>query len=113
MEKPVPAVANGDLLRGKNDADRISGVLGIHVARAHTFMAFSEVDGGDGRSCPSKSEKLRRLVKRLVHTRQVFPRINGSGLGRCRPQRSKAGFQLLQPVAAGLGFCGELFYFEH
>src|SRR5438445_13788414 len=45
-------MAHRDLLRRENAANRIPGVLGIHVARAKQSLAFSEVDGGDGAPCP-------------------------------------------------------------
>src|ERR1700676_2498745 len=58
MAKSVSSVAHRNLHRRENDADRLRGVLGIHVARASRPLAFSEVDSGDGALCPSQAKEL-------------------------------------------------------
>lgn len=44
MEKSVPALADRDLYRRQDEADRISGILGIHVERASQPLALSTMD---------------------------------------------------------------------
>src|ERR1700694_4083596 len=58
MAKSVSSVAHRNLHRRENDADRLRGILGIHVARASRPLAFSEVDSGDGALCPSQAKEL-------------------------------------------------------
>ena len=41
VAKPLPLVAHRDLLRSEDDADRLPGVLGIHVAGARQSLALS------------------------------------------------------------------------
>ena len=48
VAKPVPALANRNLLRREDAANRLSGVLGISLARAQEPLAVSKMDAGDG-----------------------------------------------------------------
>lgn len=48
LAKPLPVVANGDLLRSQNAANTFHRVLGVRVAGEKQFMAVPEVDGRDG-----------------------------------------------------------------
>jgi len=48
VAESVPAMANRDLLWRENAADRLSGVLGIRLARAKQSLAVPQMDGGDG-----------------------------------------------------------------
>ena len=45
VAQSVLVVADGDLLRGEDAADRVSGVLGVSMARTSPPVAISEVDG--------------------------------------------------------------------
>ena len=57
-------MAHRDLYGREDDADWISGILGIRVARAPGVMAIFEVDGGDGTVCPSQAEEFVRFAPR-------------------------------------------------
>ena len=48
LAKPLPVVANGDLLRSQNAANTFHRILGVRVAGEKQFMAVPEVDGRDG-----------------------------------------------------------------
>ena len=50
-------MAHRNLHWRQNDPDRIPGILGILVDRAHQPVALPEVDSGDGSLRPSRSEK--------------------------------------------------------
>ena len=48
VAKPVPALANRNLLRREDAANRLSGVLGISLARAQKPLAVPQMDWRDG-----------------------------------------------------------------
>src|ERR1700680_1583048 len=62
MAKSLPAVANRNLLRGEDATDRTPGVLGIHLAGAQEFVAFSEMDSGNGALRPSQAQGFLSLL---------------------------------------------------
>src|ERR1700722_16489554 len=62
MAKSVSAVAHRNLYRRENDADRLRGVLGIHVARARRPLAVFELDSRDGAIRPSQTEEFMMAV---------------------------------------------------
>src|SRR5579862_1376765 len=62
VAKPLPAVANRNLLRRKNATNRTVGVLGIYLARTQEFMALSKVDSGNGALRPSQTQRLVGLL---------------------------------------------------
>src|SRR5258708_32856454 len=55
VAKSLPVVAHRDLLRSKDDTDRLPGVLGIHVAGTRQSLALSQIDRGDGKECPPQT----------------------------------------------------------
>jgi len=68
VAQPVSAVAHRNLLRRQDDADWVSGVLGISMAGAYESMAFYEVDWRDGSPRPSQTEELSfKASKSWVH----------------------------------------------
>ena len=48
VAKPVPALANRNLLRREDAANRLSGILGVSLARAQEPLAFPQMDRRDG-----------------------------------------------------------------
>src|SRR5579863_4032640 len=58
VAQSVPAVAHRDLHRRQDEGNRISGILGIHVARTPRVVGISEVDRGDGALDPSQAEGI-------------------------------------------------------
>ena len=48
MAESLPSVAHRDLHRGEDDADRLSGILGISLARTQKSLAVPKMDGRDG-----------------------------------------------------------------
>ena len=48
VAKPVPALANRNLLRREDATDRLLGVLGVSVARAQEPLAVPQMDWRDG-----------------------------------------------------------------
>jgi hypothetical protein len=65
-------MAHRNLHRRENDADRLCGILGIHVARARRPLALSEVDSRDGALCPSQAQGLLdQLGHRIRENRYV------------------------------------------
>lgn len=62
VAQSISALAHRDLLRCQDDANRISGILGVSVARAHQSVALSKMDCRDGPLCPSQGEKSVRSV---------------------------------------------------
>ena len=48
VAKSVPVVANRNLLRREDAANRLSGILGISLARAQKPLAFPQMDWRDG-----------------------------------------------------------------
>jgi hypothetical protein len=49
-------MANRNLLWREDESDWVSGILGIHVARAGAACPFSEMDGGDGKICKAQAQ---------------------------------------------------------
>src|SRR5579863_4409711 len=66
VAKPLPPVAYRNLLRRQNDADWLSGILGISVARARESLAFSQVDKRDGALRSPQAEKLLGSLRALA-----------------------------------------------
>ena len=58
LAQSLSPLAYRDLHRRQDDADRLSGILGILVDRANQPLALSEVDCGDGSLRPSRSQEL-------------------------------------------------------
>jgi len=56
MAQPISALASGDLLRGKDATNRLSRLLGVHVAGAQQSLAIPEMDGWDGTLCPPQAQ---------------------------------------------------------
>src|SRR5579872_7050635 len=56
VAQPLPALAHGNLQRRQNAADRLPGVLGLHVAGTAQPEAFFGVDYGDGTLCAAGRE---------------------------------------------------------
>ena len=48
LAQPVSAVANRNLLRREDAANRLFGVLGVPLARTQESLAFLKMDGRDG-----------------------------------------------------------------
>jgi hypothetical protein len=67
LAKPISSLAHRDLYRCKDEADRFSGVLGIHVARTPRTLALPAVDGRDGTLGTSETEEF--LTRNLCSTR--------------------------------------------
>ena len=57
VAQSLSPMAHRNLHWRQNDPDRIPGILGILVDRAHQPVALPEVDSGDGSLRPSRSEK--------------------------------------------------------
>src|SRR6266567_3509727 len=51
VAKPVPALANRNLLRREDAANRLFGVLGISLARTQESLAFLKMDRRNGALC--------------------------------------------------------------
>src|SRR5467141_2569311 len=58
MAKSLLVVAHRDLLRSKDDADRLPGVLGIHVAGTRQSLALPQMDRCDGTVCPPQTQQI-------------------------------------------------------
>ncbi len=58
VAQPLSAVADRNLYGREDDADWISGILGISMDGARQPVALSKVDGGDGSVCASGGEDL-------------------------------------------------------
>ena len=57
LAQSISPMAHRNLHRRQDDADRIPGILGILVDRAHQPVALPEVDGRDGSLHPSRGEE--------------------------------------------------------
>ena len=57
VAKPVPALANRNLLRREDATDRLLGVLGVSVARAQESLAVSQMDWRDGTLRKARAEE--------------------------------------------------------
>jgi hypothetical protein len=55
-------MANRNLLRCKNATDRRAGILGVCLAGTQEFVAFPEMDGGDGTPRPSQAKEFVSLL---------------------------------------------------
>jgi hypothetical protein len=71
VAKSLPSMANRNILWSEDAADRSSGILGIHLAGAQKFMAFSEVDRGNGALCPSRAQEFVSLPS-VARRRRAF-----------------------------------------
>lgn len=58
VAEPLSFVADRDLHRRENDADRLSGVLGVRVAGAGESLALSQVDERHGALCAPQAEEF-------------------------------------------------------
>src|SRR4029077_2541279 len=61
VAQPLPLVASRDLLRGQDAADRLSRILGVHVAGAQQSLAISEMDGRNRTLRASQGDPLIAL----------------------------------------------------
>ena len=61
VAQPLSTVANRNLLWRENDPNRLSGILGIYVARAQEPVALPEVDLRNGPLRPSQDQKYLKI----------------------------------------------------
>src|SRR5579885_2554749 len=103
MAKSVPSLADRDLHRIQDEADRIPGVLGIHVARTQRTVALPEVDGRDGTLCPSQAEEFLKFKHVRAGTRQAAA-FSSSGISWILAEMRRSGGMSVYLNGRGIGF---------